>query len=418
MGAPAAERLFTLATSILGARPPVRLRAWDGSQAGDKGAPTLVVRDKRALRRLVWQRGELGFANAYILGEIDIEGDLIAALSRTWQWLDEQNKPRRKSWQVLRTALALKVLGPAPAPPQMSAQPTGALHSKKRDQQVIAHHYDFSNEFYELILDSSMAYSCAYWTCDDPTYGLAQAQFDKLDLICRKLGLRPGMRMLDVGCGWSGLAIHAAKNFGVQVTGITLSEAQRGFGEKRVAEAGLADRITVRLQDYRDLDDEPYDAVASIEMGEHVGAAQYPTYLSALHRSLRPRGRLLLQQMSRHDDAPGGGPFIETYIAPDMHMRPVGETVSLVEAAGLEVRDVHALREHYVHTARAWLKNLDTHEAAACDMVGDANVRLWRLYLAGGALAFAQNRMGVDQILAVRPTKTGETGMPEARRCA
>ena len=194
-----------------------------------------------------------------------------------------------------------------------------------------------------------MAYSCGYWTSEDPSYTVQDAQRDKLDLVCRKLGLAEGQRFLDVGCGWGSLSLHAAEHYGVHVTGVTLSKEQRAFVLERVRERGLGDRVEIRLQDYRDVPDAPFDAVASIEMGEHVGEENYPTYAATLHRLVKPHGRVLVQQMSRRT-RPGGGPFIESYIAPDMSMRPVGRTVDLLEDAGLEVRDVHALREHYVRT--------------------------------------------------------------------
>ena len=260
-----------------------------------------------------------------------------------------------------------------------------------------------------------MAYSCAYWPSDAPSFTLADAQRAKLDLVCRKLGVEPGMRLLDVGCGWGSLSIHAAREFGAQVTGVTLSQQQLDFVRKRVADNGLHGQVDVRLQDYRDLDDGPYDAIASIEMGEHVGAENYPMFTETLARLLRPEGRVLVQQMSRRGAAPGGGPFIEAYIAPDMHMRPVGETVALIEDAGLEVRDVEALREHYVRTARAWLATLEARWDEIVDLVGVEMARVWRLYMVGGIVAFDEGRMGVDQILAVKAAPDGRSGMLPTR---
>ena len=294
-------------------------------------------------------------------------------------------------------------------------RPAGRLHSRRRDRAAIAHHYDLSNDFYALILDESMAYSCAYWPSDAPSFTLADAQRAKLDLVCRKLGVEPGMRLLDVGCGWGSLSIHAAREFGAQVTGVTLSQQQLDFVRKRVADNGLHGQVDVRLQDYRDLDDGPYDAIASIEMGEHVGAENYPMFTETLSHLLRPEGRVLVQQMSRRGAAPGGGPFIEAYIAPDMHMRPVGETVALIEDAGLEVRDVEALREHYVRTARAWLATLEARWDEIVDLVGVEMARVWRLYMVGGIVAFDEGRMGVDQILAVKAAPDGRSGMLPTR---
>ena len=271
---------------------------------------------------------------------------------------------------------------------------------------------------YALLLDEHMAYSSGYWTSDDDGYTVSAAQRDKLDLICRKLDLRPGMRLLDVGCGWGSLILHAAANYGVHATGVTLAAQQREFVEQRIAERGLGDRVEVRLQDYREIPDDAFDAIGTIEMGEHVGLGNYPTYAAQLFRLLKPEGRLLLQQMSRVATAPkasGGGAFIERYVAPDMHMRPVGETIAMLERAGLEVRDVQAMREHYVWTVDAWTRTLEDRATKLTALVGKGQLRVWRLYFAGGALAFQENRMGVDQILAVRPGAAGTSGMPRTR---
>jgi cyclopropane-fatty-acyl-phospholipid synthase len=209
--------------------------------------------------------------------------------------------------------------------------------------------------------------------------------------------------LLDLGCGWGALTVHAARRYHAQVTGVTLSAEQGGYAGARLRGLGLAGRARVLIQDYRDATGGPYDAIASLEMGEHVGATEYPAFCAALHNRLRPRGRLLIQQMSRGKNAPGGGPFIESYVAADMHMRPVGDTVGLLEQAGLEVLGVESLRPHYVRTIRAWLDNLERNFTDVTAIIGGQRARMWRLYLAGGALAFEEGRMGVDQILAARP---------------
>ena len=272
---------------------------------------------------------------------------------------------------------------------------------------MIAHHYDLSNEFYRLLLDDHMAYSAAYFSDDEQS--LHDAQTAKLDLICRKLDLGPGMRLLDVGCGWGSLILYAAQHHHVRATGITLSANQRDFVVARAAERGLADRVEVRLQDYREFGELPssqeaFDAVASIEMGEHVGELLYPVYIEILCRALKPGAPLLLQQMSRrHDAAPGGGAFIAAYIAPDMHMRPLWQTLRHVQDAGFEVRSVQAMREHYARTAQCWIDTFEQHFAKFVALLGSETARVWRLYLAGGMLAFEEGRMGVDQILAAKP---------------
>ncbi|HEY3683343.1 MAG TPA: cyclopropane-fatty-acyl-phospholipid synthase family protein [Streptosporangiaceae bacterium] len=400
-----AGRLGSAVTRLTGARPPVRLRGWDGSEAGPDGGPVLVVRSRRALRRLMWDPGELGLARAYIAGEIDVEGDLDAGLRTAWAWGRDGRMRRPRPAELaglLGTAVRLGAVGPRPKPPGNEIRLGGGTHTRARDRAVISAHYDLSNDFYRLILDPRMVYSCGYWT-GAAGETVADAQRAKLDLICGKLGLEPGMRLLDVGCGWGALILHAAQEHGVEAVGVTLSAAQAAHVRDRVAELGLGDRVEVRHQDYRDVADGPYDAVASVEMGEHVGLRDYPAFARSLHDRLRPGGRLLVQQMSHGAGAPDGGAFITSYIAADMHMRPVGDTLTLLEGAGLEIRGVQALREHYVRTVRAWRATLERRWSEAVALVGEPTARTWRLYLTGGALAFEQRRMGVDQILAVRP---------------
>ena len=392
-----AHTLAGVAAPLVGGGLPVRLRAWDGSEAGPEDAPVVELRSPDALRRLLWHPGELGAAQAYVTGELEVHGDLETALTHAFAVGRARGLSGRPSPSALAHGVralytsgafgALGLLGRPPAPPASQARVRGRLHSQLRDRRAISHHYDLSNAFYELILDPSMAYSCAYYG-DDPDQSVESAQHAKLDLVCRKLGIGPGSLMLDVGCGWGSLSLHAAEHFGATVTGVTIAAEQKKFIDQRIAERGLGDLVEIRLQDYREVPErDHFDAVGSLEMGEHVGERNYPTYAEVLRRSVRPGGRVLVQQMSRAGKHPGGGPFIESFIAPDMHMRPVGETVDYLESGGLEVRDVHALREHYVRTAR----------------VGEEVVRVWRLYLVGGALAFRDGRMGVDQILCVRP---------------
>jgi cyclopropane-fatty-acyl-phospholipid synthase len=384
---------------------PVRLRAWDGSEAGPSGAPLVELRSPRALRRLLWHPGELGAAQAYVTGEADLPGDLdqtlreLLAPGRTGRLPGVRARAEAMA-RASRLAVRLGVVGPPLPAPATQARVRGRLHTRHRDRSSIAHHYDLSNTFYAAILDESMAYSSAYFT--DPSNTLEQAQHDKLSLICRKLGLTEGSTLLDVGCGWGSLSLHAARHFGARVVGVTISAEQRRFIVDRVRELGLEDRVEVQLRDYRDAEG-TYDAVASIEMGEHVGEGNYPTYAGVLRDRVKPGGRVLVQQMSRTGRHPGGGPFIESFIAPDMHMRPVGETVAHLERAGLEVRDVHALREHYVLTVDRWIERFEAEADRLTALVGEEMVRVWRLYLVGGGAAFREGRMGVDQLLAVRP---------------
>ncbi|MFE1250783.1 class I SAM-dependent methyltransferase [Streptomyces sp. NPDC058735] len=412
----AAHRLAALAEDLLGGPLPVRLRAWDGSETGPDKAPVVVLRSRRALRRLLWQPGELGLAQAYVTGELDVEGDLAEGLRTVWAAQRERGlRPPRLTpadrARAVAAAARLGVIGPRPAAPASQARLRGGLHSRARDRAAISHHYDLSNDFYALLLDETMAYSCGYWTEPGADAKPAAAQRAKLELIRRKLALEPGSRLLDIGCGWGSLTLHAAEH-GVRVTAVTLAREQAAHVREQVRERGLTERVEVVCQDYRDIEGGAFDAVATVEMGEHVGDAEYPAFAAALHRLVRPRGRVLVQQMSRGSSAPGGGPFIEAYIAPDMHMRPLGETTALLEAAGLEVRHTESLREHYVRTIGAWHRTLEERWDRFVALTGEETARVWRLYLVGAALAFEEGRMGVDQILSVRPGPGGASGMP------
>jgi cyclopropane-fatty-acyl-phospholipid synthase len=402
-----APELAATVRRLVGDDLPVGLRAWDGSEVPVAGSPTVVLRNRRALRRLLWRPDELGLARAYVTGDLDVDGDLADGLRRVWAFARERGRGvhvgARDRVEAIGTAARLGVFGLPPKPPASEARVRGRLHSRARDRAVISHHYDLSNDFYALVLDESMAYSSAYYARDEMS--LADAQQAKFELVCGKLELRPGMRMLDVGCGWGSLSIHAARRHGVHVTGITLSREQLDFARKRAADLGVSDLVDFRLLDYRDLHDTDFDAAASLEMGEHVGDEQYPTFVGTVFRALAPGAPFLVQQMSRAaGDSPGGGPFIEAYIAPDMHMRPLGETIGLLEAGGFEVRGAQALREHYVRTGEAWLATLEARWDDVVALVGEEVARLWRLYLVGGCLAFEERRMGVDQILVRKPS--------------
>ncbi|MFE6223353.1 class I SAM-dependent methyltransferase [Streptomyces sp. NPDC057854] len=423
--ADAATRLATLAGELLGSPLPVRLRAWDGSEAGPAGAgPVLVIKDRRALRRMIWKPGELGLARAWVAGEIDVEGDLYDALDRLsgliWErdgeaaggLLSAVRDPRIRA----AGAALLRLAGPLP-PPKPPAEEvrarSGGRHSKRRDRQAISHHYDVGNDFYALVLGPSMVYSCAYWT-DGGT--LEDAQRDKLDLIARKLALKEGDRLLDVGCGWGSMALHAAREYGARVVGITLSREQAAFARKRIAEEGLTDRIEIRVQDYRDVSDGPFDAISSIGMAEHVGAVRYREYADILYGLLKPGGRLLNHQIGRRpepdEEAYRVDPFIDAYVFPDGELAPMGRTLTTLEDAGFEVRDVEAIREHYALTLRRWVANLERDWDRAVRLTSPGRARIWRLYMAASAVSFERNRIGVNQFLAVKTPAAGTSGLP------
>ncbi|WP_406352758.1 class I SAM-dependent methyltransferase [Streptomyces sp. NBC_00658] len=418
----AALRLKSLVEQLLGAPLPLRIRAWDGSEAGPPAAPVLVVRNRRAVRRLLWKPGELGLARAWVAGDLGVEGDLYAALDLMSGLLWERGEGARGVGEALRDSEVraalrglVKLAGPLPpAPPAEEVRRRRHLHTKRSDKRAISHHYDVGNDFYEIVLGPSMVYSCAYWEDDG---SLEDAQRDKLELIARKLDLKPGLRLLDVGCGWGSMAIHAAREHGVSVVGVTLSQEQAAYARKRVADEGLTDRVEIRVQDYRDVTDGPYDAISSIGMAEHVGAERYLEYAETLRRLLRPGGRLLNHQIARpprrDESAYSVDEFIDAYVFPDGELAPVGTTVTQLERAGFEVRDVESIREHYALTLRRWVVNLEEQWTRAVRLTSPGRARVWRLYMAASALAFEHNRIGVNQVLAVRtPEASGASGMP------
>jgi cyclopropane-fatty-acyl-phospholipid synthase len=423
--ADAASRLRRVAEQVLGVPLPVRLRAWDGSQAGPPDAPTFVVRNRRALRRMLFKPGELGLARAWVSGDLDIEGDLYAALDAVSELIWERGEDGRTFLQALRdpgvraaVRELLKLAGPPlpPAPPREEVRRRRHLHTRHSDKQAISHHYDVGNDFYEIVLGPSMVYSCAYWGAIENADTLETAQRDKLELVCAKLGLTPGQRLLDVGCGWGSMAIHAAREHGVSVVGVTLSQEQAAYARKRVADEGLTDRVEIRVQDYRDATDGPYDAISSIGMAEHVGADRYLEYARVLYGLLKPGGRLLNHQIARRpqrdESAYDVDEFIDAYVFPDGELAPIGTTVTQLERAGFEVRDVEAIREHYARTLRRWVANLEADWKRAVRLTSPGRARVWRLYMAASALAFERNRIGVNQVLAVKSPESGASGLP------
>ncbi|MBP1231453.1 cyclopropane-fatty-acyl-phospholipid synthase [Arthrobacter sp. PvP102] len=417
-----ATRLAEALAIVLGTEGiPLRLRAWDGTEAGPDDAPVIEFRSRRALRRMLWSPGQLGLSRAYVAGDIDAPGDIFAsfaALSSAGKFAEHGPFPpltAKELWTLLRTAIRVGAIGPNPAPPpeESKVHRQGRRHSKSRDAAAISHHYDVGNDFYALVLGPSMVYSCAVWnektdTDDDQANSLEAAQEAKIDLVCRKLGLQPGMRVLDVGCGWGSFALHAAQRFGVDVVGVTLSNEQAGLARKRVADAGLTDRVDIRVQDYRDVDDGPFDAISSIGMSEHVGREQISRYVSQLHNLLRPGGRLLNHAISWNagPTSPDPDSFIPRYVFPDGEMLSLADMIGALESGGLEVLDVEALRQHYALTLRAWVRNLEEHWDDAVHTSSPGRARVWRLYMAASALGFENGLTGVNQVLVQRPGGT------------
>ncbi|MBW0269812.1 cyclopropane-fatty-acyl-phospholipid synthase [Nocardia sp. MH4] len=411
-----------LLRASLGPRPAIGFEFWDGSAILPEGASpgTMRVRSAEALRHLIWSPGELGLARAFVSGTVDLDGDIfrmLRALQSTAP--NDARLGLGAAWQAIGAARRLGALGRRPQPPAEEARPRrGPLHTKRRDAAAISHHYDVGNDFYRLVLGPSMTYSCARFVPEDDG-SLEHAQRAKHDLVCRKLGLpeRSGMRLLDVGCGWGSMAMHAASTYGAQVVGVTISSAQVELARRRVAEAGLSDRVEIRLADYRDLRGETFDAISSIGMFEHVGSQRAAEYFDTLRALLHPHGRLLNHAIS----APGGSvmqkrSFIGRYVFPDGELVDVGEVVLAMQRAGFEVRDVEALREHYARTLRQWVANLENGWEQAVSLVGDGRARIWRLYMAASALGFEDGGLGIHQVLGVVPEPTGEADMPATRR--
>jgi cyclopropane-fatty-acyl-phospholipid synthase len=318
--------------------------------------------------------------------------------------------------QALRAAQRVGVLGLPPERPEEEASPSGRRHSRRRDAHVIHHHYDISNDFYELVLGPSMTYSCARFPTDSAS--LEAAQEAKHDLVCRKLGLdrTSGLRLLDVGCGWGSMALHAARTYGARVLGVTLSDAQAERARQRITEAGLDDQIEIRIQDYRDLVGEQFDAISSVGMFEHVGRSKMATYFASMHRILAPTGRFLNHAISSAGGSRlGGRSFIGRYVFPDGELLDVGDVVLAMERAGFEVRDVESLREHYAKTLRAWIGNLQTNWDQAVTLVGVRRARVWLLYMAASANGFTDGGISIHQTLGIKPGGGGESRMPLTR---
>lgn len=365
----------------------------------DLDGPTLVLRSPDALVRIVRAPGELGIARAWVSGELDVEGDLERAIALTEQWRHAPLRPA-DALHALRAARRLGLLRrPEPEPPAAEARLRGRRHSAARDAAAISHHYDVSNAFYRRMLGPTMVYSCAYFASPDDT--LEAAQTRKLELVCRKLELQPGERLLDIGCGWGSLLLHAAREHGVSGVGVTVSERQAQLARERIEQEGLSGRLEVRLQDYRAVADGPYDKIASIGMFEHVGRAKLPAYFGRARGLLRRGGLFLNHGIVRTvSRAPGIGSFSARYVFPDGELHTQGFVLSCIEDAGMEVLDDESLRPHYAETLRRWAANHDAHRAESVAEIGEQRERVWRLHDAGAALGFVRGALSIHQVLA------------------
>jgi cyclopropane-fatty-acyl-phospholipid synthase len=385
---------------------PVPVRFWDGSvlPAGNGAGPpaAVVTVSRRAVAHLLHCPGQLGLARAWVDGSLGVEGDLEAVMAARHE-LDGVGLSHRDLALVALTAV--RAGGPAmlrrPPVPSIEARVGGNRHSAPRDSEAVRHHYDLSNEFYRVVLGPSMVYSCAYYAASADS--LERAQERKLDLICRKLMLSPGLRLLDIGCGWGSLALHAAERYGVEVLGVTLSEPQAALARARAAELGLGRRARFEVADYRELAGRDFDRISSVGMFEHVGRAQLTDYFARIRRMLAPGGLLLNHGIGRLvPHPPETDDFVARYIFPDGELLPLSETIASVQAAGLEPRDVESLREHYPLTLRAWVANLRAGRREAAALVGTERVRAWELYMLASALAFEDAELTVYQVLATR----------------
>ena len=404
-------KLAEVVSLFVGPDADVEFTAYDGSRFGRPGSDVrLDVRSPRAVSYLMSAPGQLGLARAYVTGELEVYGDLYTGLDRLARL--GIHRPSVQDQARLYKALAPFALRRPPAPPE-EVRLGGRVHTKRRDSDAISHHYDVSNEFYRWVLGPSMAYTCAVFPKVDAT--LEEAQDEKFDLVCRKLGLERGMRLLDVGCGWGGLALHAAMHYGADVIAVTLSQQQASWGQEAVEHEGLGDRVQIRYQDYRDVPETGFDRISSIGLTEHIGASNYPAYFAFLKSRLNPGGRLLNHCITRTDTRQRTtykNGFINRYIFPDGELVPVGKLVVPMEDAGFEVRHEENLREHYALTLMHWSRNLEEHWDEAVADVGLGKARVWKLYLAASRLGFERNMIQLHQVLLANPDEHGQADIP------
>ncbi|MGZ8718429.1 MAG: class I SAM-dependent methyltransferase [Aeromicrobium sp.] len=399
---------------------PFRFTAYDGSSAGPEDAVIhMRLLNERGLSYLMTAPGDLGFARAYVAGDLELDGahpgnpyDALVALKSQ---LKVKMPAPAEMLQIIRS-LGFGNLKPPPPPPEEHLPKwrralEGLRHSKGRDAAVIHHHYDVSNRFYEYVLGPSMTYTCAVFPEEAAT--LETAQFEKYDLVARKLGLEPGQRLLDLGCGWGGMVRHAARHYGVKVLGVTLSEQQAIWAQDAIKREGLEDLAEVRFLDYRDVTETDFDAISSIGLTEHIGVRNYHSYFAFVDSHLKTGGRFLNHCITRPDNrSMDTGHFIDRYVFPDGELTGVGRITTAIQDSGLEVRHVENLREHYALTLAGWSRNLEKHWDEARKEVSLGTAKVWGVYMAGSRLAFERNEIELHHVLAVKTDRDGEAGWP------
>ncbi|MCC2592849.1 class I SAM-dependent methyltransferase [Tessaracoccus sp. OS52] len=399
---------------------PLRFSAYDGSTAGaPESSLELVLCNRRGLAFLLTAPGELGMVRAYLSGDLELRGVHPGdpyELLKLVQGRLEFRMPAASEALELMQGLGLASLRPPP-PPALERPPAwrrvthGLRHSRSRDAAAISHHYDVSNTFYEHVLGPSMTYTCAVYPHEEAT--LEEAQAEKYDLICRKLALKPGMRLLDVGCGWGGMVRHAATHYGVKALGVTLSRQQAVWAAEAIAREGLAGLAEVRHGDYRDITEAGFDAVSSIGLTEHIGLRNYPAYFTFLRSRLRPEGRLLNHCITvAHNGRADMGPFMDRYVFPDGELTGSGTIIKEAQDAGLEVMHEENFRMHYARTLTSWCRNLVDHWDECVAAAGEPTARTWGLYMAGSRLNFERNHVQLHHVLAVKASDEGSNGFP------
>ncbi len=405
---------------VLPEERPFAVRLWDGTvlpaalPPGSDAAATLVLRDETALGAMLQLPLDLHMGEAYVRGDLEIEGEVETVFGL----LEHARLGLSPLDWVGLTTEAAALRRHSARPDALAARVRGRKHSRARDRQAVSFHYDLSNAFYKLWLDERMVYSCGYFPAGNET--LDEAQTAKLELICRKLRLAPGERLLDIGCGWGGLVAYAAEHYGVRAVGVTLSERQLAEAEARLRATGLAEQVELRLQDYRDLTG-TFDKIVSVGMAEHVGDEKIGGYFRTVWEHLKPGGLMLNHAISRGprpsvvDARVVSGEFMRRYVFPDGEILPLWRSLQAAEAVGFEVRDVEDWREHYARTLRHWAQRLEAHRDEAIAEVGLERARLWRLYLHGCAHQFAYARLAIHQALLAKPGANGQVALPASR---